>query len=285
MVVSNAINGRQRPLSIIGNGVLHELDPIHLGTTLLPRPFYNTHMGPMHRIAIVALLAASHAAACVCAEFLTPKAEWQRSSLVFVGQVETASPEFAANNRFGPQHAAVRVEEAFKGVQTGQLIQVNQTGGDCELKYSRGSRRLLYLSVQQGGSWMSPGCDRSNDPDSASDDLRFLRALPVSAERTRISGEVMSSGEPSRPLLGITVTLRQGGGPSTSAVTDAKGVFEVYDLPRGTYQVSIGVPKGFIADFGFVQGPRKFSHEFPLTVTLGDAHATAAFYLKPADPK
>jgi hypothetical protein len=85
---------------------------------------------------------------CVCAAFLTPKVEWQRSSLVFVGQVETA--EFAANNRFGPQHATVRVEEAFKGVQKGQLIRIDQTGSDCKLKYSRGWRRLLYLKRATG---------------------------------------------------------------------------------------------------------------------------------------
>jgi hypothetical protein len=242
-------------------------------------------MGHMQRIAILALLAASHAVGCVCVGFLTPKMEWQRSSLVFVGQVETVSPEFAANKRFRPQHASVRVEEAFKGVQKGQLIRIDQTGSDCELKYSRGWRRLLYLSMQQGGTWMSPGCDRSNDPDSASDDLRFLRALPASAERTRISGEVRASGQPPRPLLGMTVTLKQGSGSFTTAVTDAKGVFEAYDLPQGTYQVSIDVPKGFKANFGFVSGPRKFSDEFPLTVTLGDAHGTAVFYLKPADAK
>ena len=249
------------------------------------RALYNTQMGHMHRIAILALLAATHATGCVCAAFLTPKAEWQRSSLVFVGQVEAASPQFDAQERFRPQHAAVRVEEAFKGVQKGQLIQIDETGSDCQLKYSRGWRRLLYLSVQQGGSWLSPGCDRSNDPDSAPDDLRFLRALPKSAERTRISGEVKSSGKPSRPLSGVTVTLRQGGGPSTTAVTDAAGVFEVYDLPRGAYQVSIDVPKGFKADFGFVSGPRKFSGGFPLTLTLGDPDATAVFYVKPADAK
>ena len=239
----------------------------------------------MHRIALLALLAASQAAGCVCVAFLTPKAEWQRSSLVFVGKVETASPEFDAQERFRPQHATVRVEEAFKGVQKGQLIQIDQTGSDCELKYSRGWRRLLYLSVQHGELWMSPGCDRSNDPASASDDLRFLRALPASAERTRISGEVMSSGNPSRPLAGVTVTFTQGGGPATTAVTDAAGVFEVYDLPRATYQVSIDVPKGYKAAFGFVSGPRKFSDGFPLTVTLGDSHATAVFYVKPADAK
>jgi hypothetical protein len=242
-------------------------------------------MGHLHRIEILALLAASHAAGCECAAFLTPKVEWQRSSLVFVGRVETASPEFDANKRFRPQHATVRVEEAFKGVRKGELIQIDQTGSDCELKYSRGWRRLLYLSVQQGGLWMSPGCDRSNDPDSASDDLRFLRALPASAERTRISGEVKLSSEPSRPLSGVTIKLTQGRGPTTAAITDAEGVFEVYDLPRGTYQVSIDIPKGFKKNFGFVSGPRTFSDEFPLTVTLGDPHATAVFYLKPEDVK
>jgi hypothetical protein len=223
----------------------------------------------------------SHAAGCTCAAFLTPKGGWQRSALVFVGQVETASPEFDFQ-RFGPQHATVRVEEAFKGVQKGQLIQIDQTG-PCELKYSRVWRRLLYLSVQHDGLWLSPGCDRSNDPDSASDDLRFLRALPASAERTRLSGEVMLSGEPSRPLSGVTVKFKQGSGPPNTAVTDAAGVFEVYDLPRGTYQVSIDIPKGYKPSFGFVSGPRKFSDDFPLTVTVGDPHATAVFYLKPAD--
>jgi hypothetical protein len=151
----------------------------------LPRAFYNTSKIHMHRISILILLTASHATGCVCLEFLTPKMEWQHSYLVFVGHVETASPEFAAKKRFGPQRVTIRVEEAFKAVQKGQLIRIDQIGSDCQLKYSRGWRRLLYLSVQRNGAWMSPGCDRSDDPDSASDDLRFLRSLPASAERTR----------------------------------------------------------------------------------------------------
>ena len=237
----------------------------------------------MHRISIIGLLAASHALGCVCVGFSTPKSEWQRSSLVFVGRVEEASPEFDAKIPFRAQRVTVRVEEAFKGVQHGQLIQIDQTGSDCELRYARSWRRLLYLKVQSRGLWLSPGCDRSTDADSASDDLRFLRALPASADRTRISGEVMSSGDPSRPLTGVTVTLTTSDGPPASAVTDAKGVFEVYDLPRGIYKATIGVPKGFKPNFGFVSGPREFSHEFPLTVMLGDSHATAVFYVKSAD--
>jgi hypothetical protein len=239
----------------------------------------------MHRIGILAVLAASHALGCVCAGFLTPKDEWQRSSLVFVGRVERASPEFDGKNSARPQLATVRVEEAFKGVQKDQLIQINQRGSDCDLRYSRGWRRLLYLSQQEGGLWLSPGCDRSTDPEWASDDLRFLRALPTSANRTRMSGAVILSGDPSRPLSGVTVTLTQSSGPPTTVVTDANGSFEVYDLPRGSYTASVSVPKGLKADFGFVSGPRKFSDEFPLTVALGDSHATAVFYLTSANAK
>jgi hypothetical protein len=239
----------------------------------------------MLRIAILALVAASHALGCVCVGFLTPKEEWLRSSLVFVGRVERVSPEFNGKNPFRPQRAIVQVEEAFKGVQKDQLIEIDQTGSDCELKYSKGWRRLLYLSTQKGGQWLSPGCDRSTDSEWASDDLRFLRALPASADRTRISGEVILTGDPTRPLSGVTVTLTPGGGPSTTAVTDAKGVFEVYDLPLGSYTVSVRVPQGLKPNFGFVSGPRTFSHQFPLTVDIGDSHATAVFYLTPANTK
>jgi hypothetical protein len=235
----------------------------------------------MYRISLISLVVASHALGCVCADFPTPKSEWQRSSLVFVGQVEKAVPEFDPKIEFRAQRVTVRVEEAFKGVQRGQLIQIDQTGSDCELVYARGWRRLLYLKMQKSGVWLSPGCDRSTDPDSASDDLRFLRALPASSDRTRISGQVMSSGD--RPLPGVTVTLTASEGPPTSTVTDAMGVFEIYDLPRGTYKASIAVPKAFKPNFGFVSGPREFSRAFPLTVTLGDFHAIAVFYLKPAD--
>jgi len=56
-------------------------------------------MGHVHRIVILALLAGSYAVGCVCGEFMTPKVEWQRSSLVFVGQVERASPEFEESSR------------------------------------------------------------------------------------------------------------------------------------------------------------------------------------------
>lgn len=239
----------------------------------------------MHRIAILTLLLASHAFGCVCAVFLTPKAEWQRSSLVFVGRVESVSPEFDRANPYRPQRAMIRVEEAFKGVQNGQLMQIEQTGSDCELKYSKGWQRLLYLTPRNDGRLDSPGCDRSTDPESASDDLQFLRALPMSAGRTRISGVVMRSGDSSRPLSGVNVTLTGNGSPPTTVVTDAKGVFEVYDLAQGDYVVAVGVPAGFKANFGFVSGPREFSHTFPLNVTLRDSHATAVFYLDSANAK
>lgn len=227
---------------------------------------------------MIMLAITGHVHGCVCVGFLTPKEEWQRSTLVFVGRVEKVTPGFDESMRLQTQRVVVRVEEPFKGVRKDQLIQIYRSN-HCELSYSKNSRRLLYLDSQKGGLWLSPGCDRSADPDFASDDLRFLRALPRSAERTRISGEVILSGEPSRPLSDVSVIIRRSGGAPSTAVTDAKGIFEVYDLPKGAYTVTVRVKPGLKPKFGFVSGPRKFSDKFPLTVTLGDSDATAVFYL------
>jgi hypothetical protein len=230
------------------------------------------------RITLLSLLTAIQSLACQCVAFETPKAEWQRSALVFVGRVEKVR-EFSRRNPTSRQQATVRVEEAFKGVEKGQRIEIDRESGDCGLRYEKGWRRLLYLSHQKDGLWLGPACDRSTDMESALDDLKFLCALPASASRTRISGEVFVSGDPRRPLPRVSVTIVKIGSPPTTVVTDAKGVFEVYDLPKGTYTVSVNIPSGFRQNFGFVSGPRTFSDTSLLTVDLGDSHATAVFYL------
>ncbi len=95
----------------------------------------------------------------------------------------------------------------------------------------------------------------------------------------------MLSGDRSRALPGVIVTLTQGDRPPTTAVTDAQGVFEVYDLPRGSYTVSVRAPRGLKPDFGFVSGPRKFSNQFPLAVVPGATDAAAVFYFTSANAK
>ena len=99
--------------------------------------------------------------------------------------------------------------------------------------------------------------------ESAPDDLRFLRALPASADRTRISGQVMLSGDPVRPLPDVSVTLTLSGSPPSTAVTDAKGVFEVYELPRGSYTVSVRAPQGLNPDFRLCIGSANVREPVP----------------------
>ncbi len=195
------------------------------------------------QVLVLLMCGTGHALGCVCTAHLTPKQDWQQSSLVFIGRVESVSPEFDIKRPFRKQVATVRVDEAFKGAEKGQLIRINQTGSDCELRYSKGWRRLLYLGDgSKDGVWSSPGCDRSSDPVNTADDLKFLRALPQSAERTRISGDVLVRGSPPQRLAGVTLTIRGSQSSSISVATDSQGSFEVYDLPRGTYEVSISVP-------------------------------------------
>ena len=108
------------------------------------------------------------------------------------------------------------------------------------------------------------GCHRSRDLESAADDLLFLRKLPVSAKQNRLSGEI-ELYENAVPggfrrvgvLPGVKVTAGKEGSAPLNTFTNADGVYEFYDLPPGTYKVTIDTPKGLRLDFPMVTGRRK----------------------------
>src|SRR5205823_2979140 len=132
--------------------------------------------------------------ACSCAgNFPSVKQAWEMAPFVFLGTVEVADPdEDSSQTIFQAQSARVRVDEAFKGVSTGQAIELHQGASDCDAKFRTGQRLVFYLHAgRTRGSFSVPWCTYAiGSAEPGGDDLLFLRGLPRSAIGTRLSGTV-----------------------------------------------------------------------------------------------
>jgi hypothetical protein len=206
----------------------------------------------MRRFAFWILVSSAQAWGCVCAARPSAKQAWEESPVVFVGEVEHASPNPTSSHSFiQEQTLTVRVREPFKGARESQTFILMQPGNDCAPKFKEGTQVLFYLHASNArGLWEAYGCHRTRSPDEAADDLLFLRALPGSARGNRVSGEIslyeQSASEgfrKVRALPGVAVTISSAG-RTVQATTNHDGVYEVYDLPEGRYRVSVAVPRG-----------------------------------------
>lgn len=208
---------------------------------------------------------AAHAHACSCGgNFDSVKQAWRKAPFVFLGTVELATPDGSPNQMiFRNQSVRVRVDEAFKGVIDGQKVELYEYGNDCSAKFRTGQHAVFYLySGGTPGSMVVPWCTYAlGNAAPGGDDLLFLHGLPRSAMGTRLSGEVdlyEDSAKQAFRLVGgmanVPVTISGSGGATLKTKTNADGVYEVYNLPPGTYTVFVGVPTGLRADFPVVTG-------------------------------
>jgi hypothetical protein len=109
------------------------------------------------------------------------KEAWKNAPAVFLGTVEIADPDGdPRQTQFVEQFVRIRVDEAFKGVTTGQTISLDEGGNDCAAKFRTGERATFYLQAgTTPGTWYVPACTRalgSSVPEG--EDLSFLRGLP-----------------------------------------------------------------------------------------------------------
>jgi hypothetical protein len=192
--------------------------------------------------------------------------------VVFLGHVERTEQEFdklelplpEAARYKGRQTVWVKVDEAFKGVEVGSELRLEQAGHNCAPKFRTGEKVVFYLHPsKEPGVWEAYGCHRTRRVADAADDLLFLRALPWAASRSRLSGEVElyedALNEPFRRvrnLGGIPVRIRSGD-RLIETVTNADGVYEIYDLPAGTYRVEVDLPKEMEIRFPMLAGARE----------------------------
>lgn len=218
-----------------------------------------------HIFCILMFVASIPAWACSCLAWPSAKDAWQSSPVVFIGLVEQAKPNKAGDRSLGEQTVLARVDSPFKGAKRDQVFTLEQPGHNCAPKFAVGERVLFYLHPSKKPAvWEAHGCHRTRSYARASDDLLFLQRLPASAVGNRLSGEVeLYENGPQgfrkvRSLHGVKVTVTPHEGPPTTTTTNADGVYELYGLPAGDYEVGIEVPKGMHVYFSMMTGRRFF---------------------------
>jgi hypothetical protein len=237
------------------------------------------------------LTAYETASACSCGGYPSPCAAYNAADAVFVGDVKKVAPENTEIHQgIGEQTVYVQVEEAFKGVKENQEIIFHQPGHNCAPKYATGLRCLFYATFdEKNKTWEVYGCNRGGALNQSEDDLLYLRALPVSATKTRISG--MLENYETTPEKGFElVKLISGakvkitGEEKTYEVyTDRNGVYEIYDLPPGKYLIEPEIPQGLKIRFPMAFGLIDFSQKNSVGVELKESSCAGANFVLSSD--
>jgi hypothetical protein len=237
------------------------------------------------------LMVATRAWACVCGgNWPSVKQAWQHAPFVFLGTVEFADPdEDSSQTIFQGQSVRIRVDEAFKGVSRGQLIELHQGANDCAAKFRTSERAVFYLDRGvTGESWSVPPCTHAlGSAEPAGDDLLFLRGLPKSAIGTRLSGEIElyedSATQAFQRVGGIPNVRVKISGPrgfTQEAVTNTSGVYEVFGLRPGRYSVSIEVPHGLKVKFPLATGSPPVTGDNAAVLLASNGGASVGFVLQ-----
>lgn len=200
--------------------------------------------------------------ACSCGRGPTVLGEYEWAEVVVVVQavsVEKASPEqtapdgqisTSANYVDGVKSTTMQVEQVFKGsVKIGDEMIFAQGGGaDCLFTFNEkdiGKKFLFYLKrFGDSNMWTASTCGRSNIADHAGDDLLYLNNLEKARGRTRISGTFSFARDTGESVTGRKIRII-GAKKQYEVKTDENGVYEIYDVPAGKYEIVPEIPKGW----------------------------------------
>lgn len=225
------------------------------------------------------LIAPNVANGCSCNGYPTICDAFASAEGVFIGSVRKAERREMKKNgeqseTFSGQIVHVQVERVFKGEYISEaVIHAGLTSRDP--KYKEGQQWLFYAYYDRKSQiWSIRACDRSALVENAADDLRYLQALPASAQKTRLSGaleryendpvKVLSRDE---NLSGVKVKVSDGQ-KTYEVYTDSDGAYEIYGLPPGQYDVQTEIPSGLKLRFKFRSGEIDYSDGKGVKVAL-----------------
>lgn len=237
---------------------------------------------------------AFNANACMCGGRPSPGEALKNASDVLIGYVKKVenldkSQAGAMSDYLGEQKVWVRVDKQYKGTKKDEIVLL-QPGDMCAPKYDIGEKVLLYAAFdRRTKAWEVYGCGRGGLLENLADDLKFLEALPRSAERTRISGEIshyettpQKGFHRVKNLSGIKIQIL-GEKKSWVINTDDQGVYELYDLPPGTHKIQPEFPEGFKLSFPMPFGNVIQGENYKLDLMVTEKSSVGVDFVLQAD--
>jgi hypothetical protein len=195
--------------------------------------------------------------ACSCAR-KTPCGESRYLDADFVGEVLSRSV-MPSDDKLTYDRVLfqVRVIETFRGTEkVGDVVGIRTGfgGGDCGYTFKFGAKYLIDAS-SNGNGFVTGICSLTAPVEDSEVELRSLRRLAVGRHLPDLVGVLMRStetddGENVTPLSGVTVQAKRvAGGSAQTTATDAAGSFTFEKLPRGTYELILGLPTNLSAAY------------------------------------
>ncbi|MBN8724264.1 MAG: hypothetical protein J0M03_15110 [Acidobacteria bacterium] len=212
--------------------------------------FYKTCFLNLLFLFVVLFLDVNIAFGCSCLPAPPLLDAYEKADTVVITRVVSLEREPGTTNYQGVLSTKMVVEKVFKGnLKIGdQMIFGQGLGGTCVWTFRDSDidqEFLFYLnSNNQSNFWFAGTCGRSTRIKYATADLLYLNNLKKLQGRTRISGTVRFSKDTSLSVEGREISII-GSNKTYTLKTDQNGVYEIYDLAPGKYEILIEVPSGW----------------------------------------
>jgi hypothetical protein len=190
--------------------------------------------------------------ACSCSGIgPVPCAGLNKSGVLFVGTV--LHVDNPPDESYGPGEAryTFRVDEKFEGAEVPEIdVYSGRGSGDCSFHFRLGQQYLVSPYRKSDGRLFAIICSITRPIELAQAILPQLRAMRDHQRVASLYGTLRSSEEPylsvtehqiGQPLGNTRVVLRSGERTFT-AVTDSNGVYALFGVPEGEYQLTAELP-------------------------------------------
>jgi hypothetical protein len=202
--------------------------------------------------------------ACSCLAIPSPYKAYEEATAVFIGKVVSSKDvpyeESIRDKKFTVSNRQFQfiIEESFKGAKKDSeiYISVGRIDSSCYQGFTVGETYLVYAYGNSGTILGSGACTRTDDVESAFDDIHYIRGLLRGAPEPRIYGAVARIGNDlksesnlTEPIEGIKILIEGEKNQRFEVITNKQGFYSASKIPDGRYKLRPQLPDRYMSYF------------------------------------